>query len=475
MTDGPSVSVISQIADELTSEEKKALLYMCADLNLQAPAQDVKEVLKMVTNRNDLAGQAVLLELIYRIKRFDLLKRLLRSTKTEVEVFLGSKQSAVSMYRVLMADISEELDRGDLQSLIFLLTDSLPRGRLSQTKSFLDLVIELEKCGKVSAEQLELIEGSLQKIHRMDLAKKVLKYKQNEQIHRAGGAVSYPKQKSQYIPQAHGAGSDPRSPVGAGCTPFGTWDNENLKMSVEESGFPHSQNPGIYKLLRRPLGVCLIIDSIGIDGDILRHTFEKLHFRVVLHKWLGLQDTYLALTETARLQEHKEADAFACCIISRGFSSGMLATNSEGPGLHFEDVRRLFSAKQCPFLMAKPKLFFIQNYAVQQPGGYFTLSTGDLEVDGYSHAAEVEPILTEADLCWSYSRCDTRTLEIPGHHSEFLCTLSAELISGQKRQADLLDVLTDVKSATNEKNCHNLKDFCYVSLQHSLVKKFVLQ
>ncbi|MGH0117653.1 UNVERIFIED_CONTAM: hypothetical protein FKN15_041845 [Acipenser sinensis] len=175
MAEGQLSLKINQIYEELSNDESQMLNYLCSDLDGGCSKQDVKEVLKSQI-KSGVVDHLVLAELLYRIRRFDLLKKILSSNKKQVEALLGSRLCTFSAYRVLMAEISEDLDKEDLRSVIFLLNDSIPKGRLDKATGFLDVVIELEKLDKVSPDKLDLIEQCLRHIHRKDLEKKVLKY-----------------------------------------------------------------------------------------------------------------------------------------------------------------------------------------------------------------------------------------------------------------------------------------------------------
>ncbi len=81
--------------------------------------------------------------------------------------------------------------------------------------------------------------------------------------------------------------------------------------------------------------------------DELEQTFKALHFHVITHKLLSVRDVLSTLREVAHQQGHYRASAFVCCIISRSHSSDLLATDSHGPGLNLDTVRRLFTSDSC--------------------------------------------------------------------------------------------------------------------------------
>ncbi|KAK1165553.1 CASP8 and FADD-like apoptosis regulator isoform X1 [Acipenser oxyrinchus oxyrinchus] len=467
MAEGQLSLTINRIYEELSNDESQMLIYLCSDLDGGCSKQDVKEILKSQI-KSGVVDHLVLAELLYRIKRFDLLKKILCSNKKQVEALLGSRRCTVSAYRVLMAEISEDLDKEDLHSLIFLLNDSIPKGRLDKATSFLDVVIELEKLDKVSPNKVDLIEQCLRHIHRKDLEKKVLKYRRSSQALRPNIATHNQREKCLRLSHSQEAASAPPLPARIYQSPVGAQAAENIKVSfpVPETGM---QNPGeVYRMQRRPFGVCLIIDCVGSDGDMLKHTFKRLHFQVILYKWLSLSDAYSLLKETARMREHRNSDCFVCCIISRGSSTKMIATEKEGPGISFDTIKQLFTVEHCPDLSGKPKLFFIQNYTIPECCDY-----NDVEVDGPFIGSRVEYIPNEADVFWSCCKTDACILEKVHHRSEYLHALSASLLRGQKSNRHLIDIHTEVNSLIYEKNGQQHRETYTMDLRHTLRKKLL--
>lgn len=168
---------------------------------------------------------------------------------------------------------------------------------------------------------------------------------------------------------------------------------------------------------------------------MLEHRFRGLHFKVLPHKWLSVDDTLSVLRGVFRQRENQEARAFVCCIISRGTATDLLATDSHGVGLRLDTVRRLFTAEACPMLAGKPKLFFIQRYSVPEPeaGTRPTHRDEDLETDGADGPSRVEFVPTDADVFWSHCWTDERQLERGDHRSVYLKALTNALERGQRR------------------------------------------
>lgn len=176
--------------------------------------------------------------------------------------------------------------------------------------------------------------------------------------------------------------------------------------------------------------------SFPIHPDMLEQTFKALHFNVILHKWLSVEETLSAFREIVRQREVLErADGFVCCIISRGTESHLLGTDLYNRGLGLDNVRRLFTAEACPMLAGKPKLFFIQRYSIQeyQPCARTYHRDEDLETDGCDGLARCQFIPTDADVFWSHCWTDENELQQGDHHSIYLKALTDVLHKGQMR------------------------------------------
>uniref|UniRef100_A0A250YCN1 CASP8 and FADD-like apoptosis regulator n=1 Tax=Castor canadensis TaxID=51338 RepID=A0A250YCN1_CASCN len=190
-----SAEVIHQVEEALDEDEKEVMLFLCRDVAADKVPPNVRELLDILSERGKLS-MVDLAELLYRVRRFDLLKKILKMDKTAVEAHLHRHPHLVSDYRVLMMEIGEDLDKSDVSSLIFLTKDYTGRGKTAKDKSFLDLVIELEKRNLIASDQLNLLEKCLKNIHRIDLKTKIQKYQQSVQ----GAETSYMNSSQTSLP-----------------------------------------------------------------------------------------------------------------------------------------------------------------------------------------------------------------------------------------------------------------------------------
>ncbi|XP_051997818.1 CASP8 and FADD-like apoptosis regulator isoform X2 [Xyrauchen texanus] len=465
---------IIQIIDELSTDECKRICYLCGTLDTDTFSADPRGMLQSVLCQIRM-DYMFLTELILKIKRCDLLRNVLSTNKSTVEGMLKHGH-AVSEYRLLMADVSEDISTEDLKSLTFLLRDTLPKHKLENVQSFLDIVVDLEKLDQLSSEKMDMIEHCLRSIHRVDLAKKISRYQQRGLMANQGTSPS-DRLKLDRCRKA-----SENNPFGLSSVSSNVWQVPKLcdkKTAVKkEASSSCFQQDEVYSMQSDPRGVCLIIDCVGTEGDQLAKTFKGLHFHVIMHKLLSVRDMLSTLTEVARQREHYKTCVFVCCIISRSHSSDLLATDSHGPGLSLDTIRHLFTPTSCPSLAGKPKLFFIQSYDVSEPqgcAGYMGCGDlEDLETDGPVTYCRARTVPADADIFWSHCWTGGKKLEIPNHQSVYLQALRSSLTEGQKRRTHLVDVHMVVNRAVFEHNNKSSDFSYYLNLRHTLRKNVYL-
>ncbi|XP_036899517.1 CASP8 and FADD-like apoptosis regulator isoform X1 [Sturnira hondurensis] len=480
-----SAEVIHQIEEALDDDEKEMLLFLCQDVAADVAAHNVRDLLDSLHERGKLPAMG-LAELLYRVRRFDLLKRILKMDKTTVETYLLRHPHLISDYRVLMTEIGDNLDKSDMSSLIFLMRDYMGRSRTAKNKdkSFLDLVMELEKLNLVAPDQLDLLERCLKTIHRLDLKTKIQKYRQSAQ--ETGTSyinalqASLPnlslKDPSYNLRLQNGRSKEQRLMVRQPDI-----QREPVKTSIQESGASLPQHiPGErYRMQSKPLGICLIIDCIGNDTELLRNTFTSLGYEVQCFLLLTMKSITQILREVAHMPRHQDYDSFVCVLMSRGSSHSVFGVDPSPSGLPLDHIRRMFMGDKCPYLVGKPKLFFIQNYVKAE---HHPEDCGVLEVDGPavnnvdSRARQPGPCVVhrEADFLWSLCKADVSLLERPSiSPSVYLQFLAKKL--WQERRRPLLELHIELNNSVyNWNRGVSDKERYYVSLQHTLRKELIL-
>ncbi|XP_055967877.1 CASP8 and FADD-like apoptosis regulator isoform X2 [Sorex fumeus] len=472
-----SAEVIHQVEEALDDEDKEVMLFLCRDVAADVAPPDVRNLLDILSERGKLSD-VDLAELLYRVRRIDLIKRILKMDRKAVEDHLTMHPRLVSDYRVLMNEIGECLDNSDVASLIFLLKDHLCRGKMSSKRSFLKLVVELEKQDLLAPDQLDLLEDCLKSIHRIDLKTKIQKFKLSAQ----GEDAKYTKVLPASLPKLSLTDSAHNLRNGKNEEKRITVEQQAIqrvpvKTSIRELAPSQTMVEKRYRMQSKPLGICLIIDCLCSDTKFLQDTFTSLGYKVshfVCHNAQQIKNT---LQEVAWMPQHRDYDSFVCVLVSQGDFHNVFGKDETSSGLPLDQIKRIFMADACPSLLGKPKIFFIQNYLVSQ--GHH-VNSSSLEVDGPSvrvvdsSAQHSNLVHREADFFWSVCRADVFLLKQPsGSRSLYLQNLSQKL--RDKKKCPLVDLHIDLNCSMYHWNSKvSEKEKYYVYLQHTLRKELIL-
>lgn len=79
------LQAINQITEALGSEERRTLSYLCGALERDDSVSGMREVLTRKVMQHDEGGQLLLRELMVKLRRYDILRRVLKSSREEVE------------------------------------------------------------------------------------------------------------------------------------------------------------------------------------------------------------------------------------------------------------------------------------------------------------------------------------------------------------------------------------------------------
>ncbi|XP_037822475.1 caspase-1-like isoform X2 [Lucilia sericata] len=176
----------------------------------------------------------------------------------------------------------------------------------------------------------------------------------------------------------------------------------------------------------------------NIDCEKLKKTFKSLDFEVSIYKDCKLREVFEHIDKAAA-QDHSEHDCIAVAILTHGEQGYLYAKDVM---YKLDTIWHYFSARDCPTLAGKPKLFFIQACRGDRldPG----IKLQKTETDGETSSDMSYRIPIHADFLIAYST-------IPGFYSWrntsngswFIQSLVEELnINGKKY--DLLTLLTFV-------------------------------
>ncbi|XP_074605110.1 caspase-7-like [Brevipalpus obovatus] len=130
------------------------------------------------------------------------------------------------------------------------------------------------------------------------------------------------------------------------------------------------EGPKIYPMSKKPRGYCLIFNNIHFqtfrpresasgDSPYLANIFDQLHFEVREYENMtcrAMKDVLGAYSRDKALKEHQ---AFVCIIMSHGVHDDYIV-GTDALIVKLEELVTLFNNSNCPNLINKPKMFFIQ-------------------------------------------------------------------------------------------------------------------
>lgn len=147
-------------------------------------------------------------------------------------------------------------------------------------------------------------------------------------------------------------------------------EQEEAIVQVKKSTILHYNKDEDYKMLARPRGVCLIINNVDFDNELLasrkgsdrdahrfKHIFRQFGFDVTLKRNLNAEKmrNILRLTATSCKSQH---DAAIIILLSHGTETGVYGTDAIEVDMN--QTVSYFDNKHCKQLIGKPKVFIVQ-------------------------------------------------------------------------------------------------------------------
>ncbi|NXB10499.1 CASP8 protein, partial [Cnemophilus loriae] len=446
--------LLFEVSEALVTDELAALKFLSVKHVPRRKLEAIREPKAFfeVLQEKDMIGAGnlcFLKELLYRIGRIDLLTAQLGSSREEMERELQVPGRAqVSAYRQLLYGIAEDLALEDVRSVKFLLQKQLPKNKLQENASMLQVFLEMEVNGIIKEDNLTILKDILQRF-RPDLKKKIDAYEE--------------------IKKENYSREEVRSP-----------------MSVSEEqgaeGEAAHQHRKIYKMKNNPHGYCLILNNYAFknplynregtlqDGEAVKEVFKWLQFETVEHKDLDGQKIYDTVKEYSK-KDHRNMDCFVCFIFSHGEKDKIKGVDDEC--VNIEDLVSCFTGTNCPSLAGKPKVFIIQacQGSVRHPSVTVEPdSSGHLEVD----ATPLLSIPDKADIligmatvegCLSFRSRKTGSVYIQSlcKKMKLLCPL----------RMDLAAILTEVNNDVAGKELEGSKQMPKIT--STLLKQLIFE
>ncbi|NWY48445.1 CASPA protein, partial [Sylvia atricapilla] len=460
------------ISENLVTEDVAALKFLCMDLLQLSKLEGVKsaaDIFKLLMAQEYLNAEDTFLlaELLYRIKCHSLLEKL-GYTKEKVQERLHEK-GRISPYRQMLYELSENITSEMLKEIIFLLQNHLPKRWI--TPSVLDLLTLLEKQGLLTKDNVQILEYICKTVSP-DLLEITDCYKKakvlccniflSPDVPTAAKLLKEFRVLPPFCPKMHKRRCVFLSSEQEGTPMDGVFlfqPKVGLKyMVLEISAFFFSflQTISSYKMDGPHTGFCLIINNVNFNSSQRKGSCKDAEQLERVFTWLGLDvRTYTDLTSEAiinlmqtwqHLQDHKDRNCFICCILSHGKSGAIYGTDDK-----LVSIRMLmthFTAKHCPQLAAKPKLFFIQacqGNNIQRPVYVDTDGPTPDSSPVQERVSLLESIPEEADFLLGMATVEGcvsfRHIEEGTWYIQALCSKLQLLVP---RGEDILSILTQV-------------------------------
>ncbi|NWI61528.1 CASPA protein, partial [Calyptomena viridis] len=446
------------ISENLVTEDVAALKFLCTDLLSLRKLESVKSAIDIFTllmaeeylNAEDTFLVA---ELLYRIKCHFLLK-ILGYTQKEVQECLHEK-GRVSLYRQMLYELSENITNEMVKNIMFLLQEQLPKR--STTHSALDLLILLEKQDLLTENNVQILEEVCMKVSP-DLLRKINCYK------KAKGEKFRTAVAKYFLLLLKDLGLLPS------FCPTQMHKSRFMLLSSEQKGtgvnrvFHFNSRLDLntcylkfcYKMNGPQRGFCVVINNVEFSSSERKGSYKDAEELERVFTWLGLDvRTYTNQTSGEirdlmqtwqHLEDHKDRNCFICCILSHGESGAIYGTDEKLVSIR--TIMSHFTAKQCPQLAEKPKLFFIQacqGKKIQRPV-YIDVDAQIPELSSMQQNISLsESIPEEADFLLGMATVDGyvsfRDVEQGTWYIQALCSKLQLLVP---RGEDILSILTEV-------------------------------
>uniref|UniRef100_A0A8C5X9F0 DED domain-containing protein n=1 Tax=Malurus cyaneus samueli TaxID=2593467 RepID=A0A8C5X9F0_9PASS len=217
--------LLFEVSEALVTDELAALKFLSVEhvprRKLEA-IQDPKAFFE-VLQQKDMIGVgnlSFLKELLYCIDRMDLLSAQLGSSREQMDRELQLPGRAqVSAYRQLLYRLAEDLAPEDVLNMKFLLQMRLPKTKLQENASMLQVFLEMEMNGIIKEDNLTMLKDILQRF-RPDLKKKIDAYEEKkrenysrEEVRYSVPASVHPEERGGEQGAAHWVRNTSRSPL----------------------------------------------------------------------------------------------------------------------------------------------------------------------------------------------------------------------------------------------------------------------
>lgn len=447
------------VSEQLGSDDLAALKFLSLDYIPQKKQEPIKDALALFQKLQEKGlleegNLSFLKELLFLISRLDLLTNVLGSSKEEMVKELQILSRAhVSPYRVLLLHLSEEVSKEDLRSFKFFLNEKIPKYKLDDDLSLLDIFIEMEKRFILGEENLDHLKIICEAVNK-SLLKKIEDYEKSSRERRMN--------------LEEGPDSADLVSNGEGCFRVQEMSDSSREQDSELQTFDK-----VYQMKNKPRGYCLIFNNndfskarkeipklhnikdrkgTNCDEDALCETFTGLHFEVVPYEDCTAKEIHEALGSYQSM-DHTNKDCFICCILSHGDKGIIYGTDGQEASIY--ELTSYFTGSKCPSLAGKPKIFFIQacqgdSYQKAIPVETDSEKKDNLEVESLSQRKYIPD---EADFLLGMATVkNCVSYRDPTNGTWYIQSLCRSLRERCPQGDDVLTILTEVNYEVSNKD-----------------------
>ncbi|XP_042351176.1 caspase-8 [Plectropomus leopardus] len=342
--------LLLEVGRALGKDEVKALAFLCTDLLGRSPTsvESASDLFSRLAHQDHLSAERphLLTELLLSIQRPTLIRDLKLTDQASTTTNL------ISPFRKLLYDLSEEITDDDLKDVKFLLVKKLPRRKLEENVTTLEVFLEMEHMDLISDTNLDLLETIIKAVCPM-LQDRIVRFKaqqvtQTSPVAEETGrprAMTYPFEPNQapqsldperttscemsdeFRPLAESSMNTSNTSVDfpnvchgvdeftalshsmGGLSTESGYASLKGRLSIEVSEMPPQENKaspekqitntnvedlGTYPMTAAKRGICLIINNYNFTNSIngLQKREGTVHDEECLHKvfeWLGFE------------------------------------------------------------------------------------------------------------------------------------------------------------------------------------------
>ncbi|KAM4026427.1 caspase-8 isoform 2-T4 [Anomaloglossus baeobatrachus] len=435
----PFTEKLFEISKQFDSGNSSELAFLCKDLSRRS-CSGKKDIDIFIFLQQmgyiDENNTRLIEELLFYLNRYDLLlKHFQLKPSTMKERLKEPGMAQISPYRCLLCKLNNVIPNSKLEEIKRNIT-LIPKATVEKVESLLDVFNELEKKDLINEDNVDYLEEMSLYLKEEEFSKLISEYQK-----RNAAVVSDVRNTDEHKSPTHKKEKNELS-----C-PFYDMNNMKRGICLIISNYDFSkarENPGQQDFNDR--------QGTQKDEESLSIIFSKLGFEV--HRKRDLEGEKIFQTVNSyKGNNHGESDCFICCVLSHGDRGTISGT--DGQSVPIRDLTFCFCSSQCPTLVGKPKLFFIQACQGKEHQQLVSLQT-DACIDSEGCNSSMDLIPDEPDFllgmattlhCVSYRH--------PKHGSWYIQSLCEHLHKSYESQEDIISTLTKVNHELSQKQADN--------------------